>query len=147
MLIKRAAIALIIVGLAACSSNPNEHKPAPLPTLPQKAMQLSLHKQWSVNVGDGLADDVVKLHAASQANVTYIASRDGVVLALNEQGKTIWQQKTKLPIPVVLQQVMIGDATAKGEVLALNPTDGQVVWRKQVLAPVQAVIFQPPLPQ
>ena len=140
MLIKRAAIALIIVGLAACSSNPNEHKPAPLPTLPQKAMQLSLHKQWSVNIGDGLADDVVKLHAASQANVTYIASRDGVVLALNEQGKTIWQQKTKLPITsgVAAGYGVLVIGTAKGEVLALNPTDGQVVWRKQVLAPVLA---------
>lgn len=137
---KRAAIAVMVAALAACSSNPNEHKPAPLPVLPQKAMQLKLHKQWSVSVGDGLAGDVIKLHAATQANLTYIASRDGVVLAIDEQGKTAWQQKTKLPITsgVAAGYGVVVIATAKGEVLALNPVNGQTLWRKPLLAPVLA---------
>ena len=139
-MMKRAAIALIIVGLSACSSNPNEHKPSPLPVLPKKAMQSNLHKQWSVTVGDGLAEDVVKFQTATQANITYLASRDGVVLAVNEQGKTVWQQKTKLPITsgVAAGYGVVIIATAKGEVLALNPADGQTLWRKPLLAPVLA---------
>jgi outer membrane protein assembly factor BamB len=137
---KRAAIVVMVAALAACSSNPNEHKPAPLPVLPQKAMQLKLHKQWSVNVGDGLAGDVIKLHVATQANLTYVASRDGVVLATDEQGKTVWQQKTKLPITsgVAAGYGVVVIATAKGEVLALNPANGQTLWRKTLLAPVLA---------
>ena len=139
-MMKRAAIVVMVAALAACSSNPNEHKPAPLPVLPQKAMQLKLHKQWSVNVGDGLAGDVIKLHAATQANLTYVASRDGVVLATDEQGKTVWQQKTKLPITsgVAAGYGVVVIATAKGEVLALNPANGQTLWRKPLLAPVLA---------
>jgi outer membrane protein assembly factor BamB len=139
-LMKRAAIVVMVAALAACSSNPNEHKPAPLPVLPQKAMQLKLHKQWSANVGDGLSGDVIKLHAATQANLTYIASRDGVVLALDEQGKTVWQQKTKLPITsgISAGYGVVVIATAKGEVLALNPANGQTLWRKPLLAPVLA---------
>ena len=139
-MMKRAAIVVMVAALAACSSNPNEHKPAPLPVLPQKAMQLKLHKQWSVNVGDGLAGDVIKLHAATQANLTYVASRDGVVLAIDEQGKTVWQQKTKLPITsgVAAGYGVVVIATAKGEVLALNPANGQTLWRKPLLAPVLA---------
>ena len=139
-MMKRAAIVVMVAALAACSSNPNEHKPAPLPVLPQKAMQLKLHKQWSVNVGDGLAGDVIKLHAATQANLTYVASRDGVVLATDEQGKTVWQQKTKLPITsgVAAGYGVVVIATAKGEVLALNPANGQTLWRKTLLAPVLA---------
>ena len=139
-MMKRAAIVVMVAALAACSSNPNEHKPAPLPVLPQKAMQLKLHKQWSVNVGDGLAGDVIKLHVATQANLTYVASRDGVVLA-TEQGKTVWQQKTKLPITsgVAAGYGVVVIATAKGEVLALNPANGQTLWRKTLLAPVLAL--------
>ncbi len=139
-MIKRVAAALLLVSLCACSSNPNEHKPSPLPTLPSRAEQVKLQRQWQVSVGDGLDGDVVKLRTATQANLNYAASRDGVIIAVDDHGKTVWKQKTKLPITggVTAGYGMIVVGTAKGEVVAFNATNGIESWRKKVLAPVLA---------
>lgn len=137
---KRLALAVLVVALGACSSNPNEHKPSPLPALPAKVEQVQLQRLWKVSVGDGIAEDVVKFRIASQNNVYFSASRDGVIVAVNDQGKVIWKQKTKLALTggVSAGYGMVVVATAKGEVLALNAADGATLWRKALLAPILA---------
>lgn len=139
-MIKRFATAVLLVSLSACSSNPNQHKPSPLAVLPSKAEQVNLKRQWKTTVGAGLADDVVKLRTASQTTTQYAVSRDGVVLAVDEQGKKIWQQKTKLAITGGVSAaygiVVIG--SAKGDVVAFNALNGTELWRKKVLAAVLA---------
>lgn len=137
---KRLALAVMLVALSACSSNPNEHKPSPLPPLAAKGDQVQLHRLWKVGVGDGIADDVVKFRIASQSNVYYTASRDGVIIAVNDQGKVVWKQKTRLALTggVSAGYGLVAVATAKGEVVALNAADGKTLWRKSLLAPVLA---------
>lgn len=137
---KRLAVAVLALAISACSSNPNEHKPSPLPPLPAKVEQVKLQRLWKVSVGDGIGDDVIKLRIARQNNVFYVASHDGVIMAVNDQGQVLWQQKTRLTLTggVSAGYGMVLVATAKGEVLALNARDGAALWRKTLLAPVLA---------
>ncbi|PTQ90825.1 outer membrane protein assembly factor BamB [Agitococcus lubricus] len=137
---RHLSLVLTLCVVAACSSNPNEHKPSPLPPLPTKKEQVFLKRVWKQTVGDGVAKDAINLRMARQNQTLFVASRDGVIAALDDQGKIQWQQKTKLPLTGGLSAGygILVMATSKGELRVLSATDGQLRWQKKLLAPVLA---------
>jgi outer membrane protein assembly factor BamB len=129
----------LLVGLAACSSAPPAPKPKPYPVLP--AEQVKLTREWKVSVGDGLADENIRLLPAVGEQHVIAASRDGVMLSIDrESGKILWKLKTKLPITagpaVAYGLIVIG--TTKGDVIAYAEEDGKQKWKVSVGAMVMA---------
>lgn len=78
-MIKRCCLITTLLLLAACSSNPNEHKPSPLPILPAKVEQVSLNKlqSWTVGKGFNKPNEVVA-RLARQNDTIYAASHDEI---------------------------------------------------------------------
>lgn len=144
-MIKRCCLITTLLLLAACSSNPNEHKPSPLPILPAKVEQVSLNKlqSWTVGKGFNKPNEVVA-RLARQNDTVYAASHDGTVLAIEGVAKVRWQQKTKLAITGGLSAAYgrVVTATANAEVLSLDAATGTVQWQKTLLAPVLAAVAQ-----
>lgn len=142
-MIKRLSLISIVL-LAACSSNPNEKKPSPLPALPAKAAQVTIKQQHALTIGNGLQDKEVVPSLAVQNDKIYAASHDGVVVAVDSFAKTVWRQKTKMAITggvsAAYGRVVVASAT--GEVLSLEANNGQQQWQAKMLAPVLAAAAQ-----
>lgn len=134
----------LVVAMVACSSNPNQHKPSPLPVLPTKAQQVQLDKQGALYIGKGLQADEVAPRLATQNDKIYAASHDGVVKAINAAAKVVWQQATQQHITggVSAAYGRVVVASANAEVLLLDANTGQIQWRKTLLAPVLAAAAQ-----
>jgi len=133
----------MVIAVAACSSNPNEHKPSPLPLLPAKTEQITLHKKQNWQIGGGLLEAEVAPQLATQNNTLYAANHRGLVMAIEAtQGKQ-WQQDTKIAVTGL--QVAYGRVVlsgAKGQLSVLDANSGQVLWQKTLNAPVLAAAAQ-----
>ncbi len=133
-----AALGLLLAGLAACSSNKSaEPEAAPLPKLPSSTVQFK--EQWSASVGKGQAGEFLRLRPAVSASAAFVGSRDGIVLAVDRSnGKTLWRQKTGLPITggVGAGYGMVLVGTSKGAVVAFNAADGKTLWQSKLGAAV-----------
>lgn len=130
----------LFLGLAACSSTPPAPEPKGYPALPSERVQLA--RLWKVSVGEGLAEEHVRLLPAIGEQQVLAASRDGVVLAVDrESGKTVWKAKTQLPLTAgpAAAYGLVALGTAKGEVVALAQEDGAQKWKVSVGAAVMAV--------
>lgn len=144
ILMKRLSLMSLLLAMVACSSNPNEHKPSPLPVLPVKAERVQLNKQHTLFVGKGLKVDEVAPHLATQNDKIYAASHDGMVMAVDVNAKKVWQQPTKQTITggVSAAYGRVVVASANAEVILLDATTGQIQWRKTVLSPILAAPTQ-----
>lgn len=125
-----AWLLVVAVFLAACSSTPPAPKPKEYPALPEQALKLK--RLWKISVGDGLADEAVRLAPALTEQYVAAASRDGMLVLVNrDTGKVIWKKDTDQPLVAgpgaAYGSVVVG--TAKGEVLAFSPADGSLQWR------------------
>lgn len=125
-----AWLLVVAVLLAACSSTPPAPKPKEYPALPEQALKLK--RLWKISVGDGLADEAVRLAPALTEQYVAAASRDGMlVLANRDTGKVTWKKDTGQPLVVgpgaAYGSVVVG--TAKGDVLAFSLADGSLQWR------------------
>ena len=142
-MIKRLSLAAIVIAVAACSSNPNEHKPSPLPLLPAKTEQVHVQKIKDLRIGKGLQANEVVPQLVTQNNTLYAASHNGVVIAVEaNQGKQ-WQQQTQLTITglnVAYGRVALSGA--KGEISLLDAQSGQLFWQKTLNAPILAAVAQ-----
>ncbi len=102
----------------------------------------SIQILWESKVGAGAQDQFIRLAPALANGRIYAASYDGTVAALDAlTGQRLWEINSKLPISggVGLSDnglVLVG--SDKGEVLALQQSDGHEVWRSTVSSEVLA---------
>ncbi|HMY01512.1 MAG TPA: PQQ-binding-like beta-propeller repeat protein, partial [Agitococcus sp.] len=143
MVSKRLSLAAMLIAIAACSSNPNEHKPSPLPLLPAKAEQVKVQKIKDWRIGKGLQENEVAPQLVTQNNTLYAASHNGVVMAIEANLGKQWQQNTQLQVTgldVAYGRVVL--SSAKGELNALDAQTGQQIWQKTLNAPILAAAAQ-----
>ena len=145
MVSKRLSLAAMLIAIAACSSNPNEHKPSPLPVLPAKHEQIKLIQKQDWRVGKGLIANEVAPQLVSQNNILYVANHRGLVMAIEaNQGKP-WQQDIKQAVTglqAAYGRVVL--SSAKGDIYVLDATTGQPRWQKNLNAPILAAATQTP---
>ncbi|MCG9598233.1 outer membrane protein assembly factor BamB [Vibrio sp. Isolate25] len=142
-MLKKALTAAAILGvLAGCASEEDTIIMAPVP---QVESQFTPAIEWSTSVGDGVSNYFSKLSPEYAYDKIFVASRDGVVKALNpENGHTLWQQDLEQNVSARLSggitagysQIFIG--SENGQVIALNEETGEVNWRVDVEGEVLA---------
>jgi outer membrane protein assembly factor BamB len=128
------ALALLALGLAACSS-PSGPKPAALPELsePREARVL-----WSAQVGSA---ERFTFSPALVGEAVYAAARDGAVARFDaasgaERWRVALDRKLSAGVGAGAQTVVV--ATEEGEVIALEAAAGKELWRARVSSEVLA---------
>ena len=139
----RLLVALLLISLAACSSNEKKEQqdlgPKSLDGIDE---EISLSQQWRHQVGIGMGKAYARLQPAISGDDIYVASTNGLVEALTLQsGATVWS--TNLDTEITAAIAVHGSkgfvATANGDVIALNINDGSEAWRKNIKAEVLSV--------
>jgi outer membrane protein assembly factor BamB len=129
---------LFLTGCAGLGDD-NTSMPAPLTAYPFQFQPVLL---WSVATGRGMGDDYLRLSPVIQENKVFVASKSGLVTALElTHGHKLWQKNIKQIItsgPAVREGIVI-IVTKQPQVIALAADTGDVLWRailpNQVLAP------------
>lgn len=138
----RLLVALLLVSLAACSSNdPKEQELGPK-DLQGIDEEVSLSQQWRHQVGSGMGKAYARLQPAIENGVIYVASANGLVEALDlDDGGVNWS--SNLDTEITAAMAVSGDkgfvTTADGDVIALSVKDGSEIWRKNIKSEVLAV--------
>ena len=134
---KKALLGALTVGiLAGCASEEDTIVMAPLP---QVDSEFTPSAKWTASIGDGVGHYFSKLSPVVANDTLFVASRDGLVKALDpEDGKQKWQ--TDLEEDVIAR--LSGGITAaygnlyigseNGEVIALDQETGEINWRIEV---------------
>jgi outer membrane protein assembly factor BamB len=139
----RLLVALLLVTLAACSSNDKKEEQ----DLGPKALQgideeISLSQQWRHQVGSGMGKAYARLQPVIMGETIYVASANGLVEALTlDNGSVIWSKNfdTEITAAIAVNDDKGYIATANGEVIALNIKDGSEAWRKNIKSEVLSV--------
>jgi outer membrane protein assembly factor BamB len=119
-------------------SDDDVNQPAELLSI---ASKIKIRKLWSVGVGEGQGGSFNHLRPTIVGDTIYVASNDGLVLALNKTtGKSQWKQKFELNFSgaVGVGEGLLLLGSADGDVLALSAADGAELWRTEVHAEVMA---------
>lgn len=132
------AVVAAFAFFAACGKNKNIDPPAKLVDFEP---HLKVERLWSHSFG-GKSDRLrLALRMAVADNVAYAAGFDGEVTALSaENGKTIWNLKTKMPLsagPAVGNGIVVVGAT-DGTVIAFEALTGKERWRHRMSGEVLA---------
>lgn len=136
----RLSLLLPALLAAACSSTPSAPEPKGYPRL--SGEEVGLKRLWKTSVGDGWAEEHVRLIPAVTERHVAAASRDGMLLLVDrEDGDTVWRKKTGLAITAgpAAGYGMVVVGTAKGEVVAFAEADGRELWRSPLGAALMAV--------
>jgi outer membrane protein assembly factor BamB len=137
--LRRLAIPLLAVLVAACSSTPPEPEAKSYPRI--TAERVKLQRLWKVSVGDGQDGTQVRLTPAVSSQHVAAASHDGLLMLIDrESGKLQWKKKTRLPITAgpAMGYGLVAIGTAKGELVLYSQADGSEKWRASLGAPVLA---------
>ncbi|GEM76533.1 outer membrane protein assembly factor BamB [Vibrio sagamiensis] len=139
---KRALLGAVSVAiLAGCASEEDTIIMAPLP---QVESQFVPNLKWSTS-DDGVGHYFSKLSPTISDDTLFVASRDGLVRALDpENGKPKWQAdlgKDEAPrlsggMTAAYGNLYIG--SENGDVIALDQDTGEVIWRVKVSGEVLA---------
>ncbi|GAL23807.1 outer membrane protein YfgL [Vibrio variabilis] len=142
-LVKKVLLSISVLGvLAGCSSEEDTIVMAPLPVVQS---EFTPSTEWSSSIGNGVGQYFSKLSPVYAYDKLFVASRDGVVKAMDpENGKTIWQTEIKGEVTARLsggiaaayQKLYIG--SENGEVIALDVETGEELWRAEVNGEVLA---------
>lgn len=142
-LVKKVLLSISVLGvLAGCSSEEDTIVMAPLPVVQS---EFTPSTEWSSSIGNGVGQYFSKLSPVYAYDKLFVASRDGVVKAMDpETGKTIWQTEIKGEVTARLsggiaaayQKLYIG--SENGEVIALDVETGDELWRAEVNGEVLA---------
>ncbi|MCG6275945.1 outer membrane protein assembly factor BamB [Vibrio vulnificus] len=142
-MVRKALLGMITVGvLAGCASEEDTIVMAPLP---QVNSQFTPHSAWSTSVGNGVGHYFSKLSPEYAYDKLFIASRDGVVRALDPtSGKQLWSQNVKQGdtarlsggLTAAYGHVYIG--SENGDLIALDEATGEVSWRISVVGEILA---------
>lgn len=126
--------------LTACGGLGDDNTPMPAP-LTAYPFQIQPVLIWSIATGRGMGDDYLHLNPVIQKSQIFVASKSGLVTALDlAHGRKLWQKNIGQIItsgPAVKSGIVV-IVTKQPEVIALADT-GAVLWRailpNQVLAP------------
>ncbi|HDY7922595.1 TPA: outer membrane protein assembly factor BamB [Vibrio vulnificus] len=142
-MVRKALLGMITVGvLAGCASEEDTIVMAPLP---QVNSQFTPQSAWSTSVGNGVGHYFSKLSPEYAYDKLFIASRDGVVRALDPtSGKQLWSQNVKQGdtarlsggLTAAYGHVYIG--SENGDLIALDEATGEVSWRISVVGEILA---------
>lgn len=135
------SIFLCLLFLTACAGLGDDNTPVPAP-LTAYPFQFQPVLLWSVATGRGMGEDYLRLNPVIKENQIFVASKSGLVTALElAHGHKLWQKNSKQIItsgPAVGAGIVI-IVTTKPQVVALAADTGDVLWRailpNQVLAP------------
>lgn len=125
----RFGIAVLLLGLAACSKVDENLKPVDLKKFDAS---VQLKKLWSQSIGAGHDRFYNRFRVAFQADRLYAADDQGGIFALDAKtGKTIWKSQLKTDLGGAVgatpSSVLVG--TLKGEVICLDASNGKERWR------------------
>lgn len=147
--------ALFAVVLAGCSSNDEEEL-----VLPEIDNKVEPEYVWSSSVGDGIEHYDSSIRPAVAGDKLFVASRKGEVVAFNlHNGEKLWNydlrdgddaplfgslshwwnnRNARLAggVTVGFDKVLVG--TEDGELVALNPETGELVWKVKVRGEILA---------
>ncbi|MES2684868.1 MAG: outer membrane protein assembly factor BamB [Pseudomonadota bacterium] len=134
-----AAIALLALGAAACSSKVKVREPVELTDIENPKVQTA--EAWSLSVGGGAKGRPTGLRPLLETDALFVAEAGGKVLALDpETGKPRWTSELKARLsagPSVLGDlVLLG--SLDGDVIALKRADGTPAWQTKVSSEVLA---------
>lgn len=132
-------ISLLFLTACAGLGEDNSPMPAPLTAYPFQLQPVLL---WSLATGRGMDDDYLRLRPIIQENKIFVASKSGIVTAVELiHGHNLWQRKINQIIisgPAVQEGIVV-IVTKQPEAIALAVDTGKVLWRSklpnQVLAP------------
>ncbi|AUV87091.1 outer membrane protein assembly factor BamB [Vibrio campbellii] len=134
---KKALLGALTVGiLAGCAGEEDTIVMAPLP---QVDSEFTPSAKWSTSIGDGVGHYFSKLSPVVANDTLFVASRDGLVKALDsENGKQKWQidleedviARLSGGITAAYGNLYIG--SENGEVIALSQETGEIIWRIEV---------------
>ncbi|MGF1763876.1 outer membrane protein assembly factor BamB [Aliivibrio kagoshimensis] len=120
--------------LAGCAGEEDTVIMAPVPVVDD---QLSLDTEWTSRIGNGVEHYYSKLKPAYGYDKVFVASRDGVVSALDpENGKRVWSQSlesdtiARLSGGLTLSYGKVFIGTENGEIIALDQESGEELWRE-----------------
>ena len=134
---RTAAIGLLLLGLAGCSSDGEEViEPKPLPKITE---EVKLKKVWSRGVGDGQGENWLHLMPAAVGDAIYTVDINGLVTATNnETGKAIWKTDLdrKITGGVGAGEGLVLVASRDGHVIALDAETGEKTWEVPVSSEV-----------
>ncbi len=135
--VKSTLVGILSVGLlAGCASETDSIVMSPVPTVKS---QFTPEEVWSSSVGDGVDTYFSKLSPAYAYDKVFVASRDGIVKALDPKtGDTLWKVDLSGDVDARLSggvsygygKIYIG--TENGQVLALDQETGKEQWRVDV---------------
>lgn len=139
----RLLFVLLLVSLAACSSNDKkEQKDVGPKALQGIDEEIHLSQQWRHQVGSGMGKAYARLQPVIDGGFIYVASANGLVEALSlKDGKLKWAQNFDAEITAAIA-VHDGKgyiATANGDIIALSIADGKEIWRKNIKSEVLSV--------
>ena len=141
-----AVLALLVSGCGSMNPfgwlAPEEVTDPPAELVPI-SNQFQIHQLWAGTVGQGADEKSAKLVPQVDGERLFIASGDGIVMALNAiTGKPLWRVQTGLEISggpgVDGELVFVG--TRDAELVALSSETGEEQWR----APVSSEILSVP---
>jgi outer membrane protein assembly factor BamB len=142
-LLKKVLLSASVLGLlGGCAGEEDTVVMAPLPKVES---EFSPNTVWSSSIGDGVGSYFSKLTPAYAYDQLFVASRDGLVRALDpENGSVLWESNVKESQPARLsggivaayQKLFIG--TENGTVIALDAKTGELLWRVPVNGEVLA---------
>ena len=126
-------VAVVLFLLAACSGTPESARPKDLPEI---AQPVPVREVWRVGLGAG--EDYVFQPAVTGKSV-FVAAADGEMVRI-DNGRRAWSASPVRALSggVAANERLVVAGTLKGDVLALNPDNGQLVWRSQVGSEVVA---------
>jgi outer membrane protein assembly factor BamB len=134
-------IFICLLFLTGCAGLGDDNTPMPTP-LTAYPFQFQPVLLWSVATGRGMDDDYLRLGPVIQQNQIFVASKSGLITALElAHGHKLWQKNIKQIItsgPAVKEGIII-IVTKQPQAIALAADTGNVLWRailpNQVLAP------------
>jgi len=136
-LFKQALVAVgVLALLAGCASEEENVIMAPLPVVKSAFTPKTL---WSASIGDGVGHYFSKLAPDYAYDKVYVASRDGLVKALDPQtGKALWttalegDSSARLSggVTVAFGKLFIG--SENGVVTALDAESGEPLWNATI---------------
>ncbi|MFD2228832.1 outer membrane protein assembly factor BamB [Alkalimarinus sediminis] len=121
-----AASLIVIVG---CSSDDDEQEPMELEDFDE---EIEVVKVWEESVGDGNADQYLKLEPIIIGNTIYAIDHFGVLAAINTaDGEELWEAEFDEPVSGALggDDNQLYFATYHGEIIAVDRSGGMEQWR------------------
>ena len=131
----RLLFAVLLAGLAACSSNPKQEEAEPAELGPKALTsfeeEVSLNRVWHKQIGKGLGKAFAGLRPTIQGDKVFAADAFGLLQAIDlESGDVLWEQdlQTELTAAVSVAKDLAFVASANGDVIALDINDGSQRW-------------------